>query len=311
MHTLVRRSNNNGQQVGGQAAKTKLFHRLKLITSTAVLVVATLPGAKASDISFVNAFKNLTSNQTGNGNTLTAAGGFFSAAIFANVGNAYTSANMVFPGPTSPVPLVVSPTDNTFYSFQTGSFATQAAMDAAFPFGTYTYNGINGGGTDTTSYSYTADHYATSSPFLTGTDFSSLQGMNTAQAFTVHFSPFNGAVSGPISSSFIFFTVFDFTKNMSVFDAGFLPTNTASVTIPANTLTAGDSFAYELDFSNRFGIDTLNTDFPAQFGFDVRTDGTFTAAAAVAATPEPSTMVLLGGGLLVASLIRRRKGSAV
>jgi hypothetical protein len=311
MYTLIRRSNNNGQQVGGQAAKTELFHRLKLITSAAVLVVATLPGAKASDITFVDQYKNLGYDQTGNGNTLTATGGFFSAEINANASNAYTSANLVYPGPGSPQTLPIVPTDSTVYHFQTTGFATKAAMDAAFPVGTYTYNGINGGGTDSTDLAYSADHYATSLPYLTGTDFSSLLGMNTAQAFTFHFSPFTGSVEAlPNSSAFIFFTIFDLTKGINVFDAGFLPTTATGVTIGANTLTAGDTFRYELDFSNRFGVDTTNTDFAGQLGFDERTDGTFTAAAATT-TPEPSTMVLLSGGLLVAAFIRKRKRSAV
>jgi hypothetical protein len=59
-------------------------------------------------------------------------------------------------------------------------------------------------------------------------------------------------------------------------------------------------FGYEIDFSNRVSATTANTTFPGSINFDVRTDGTFTSAAA--AVPEPSTALPIGLGLIVAAL---------
>ena len=78
---------------------------------------------------------------------------------------------------------------------------------------------------DTASYDYTSDDYALSTPYLTGTTYSQLQGMNASQAFTVNFSPFTTGTQA--TGSFLFFTIYDQTKGMSVYDAGFLPANTS------------------------------------------------------------------------------------
>jgi PEP-CTERM motif len=156
---------------------------------------------------------------------------------------------------------------------------------------------------DTASYDYAADDYALSAPFLTGTDFTSLQGMDASKSFTFHFSP--DVTGSNATASFIFFTIFDFTKNASVFNAGFLNPSTTSVTLAANTLTGGDLFGYELDFSNRDLVPSPGAVFQAQLGFDLRTDGTFRAAPA--AVPEPSTLALLGVGSLVARISARRR----
>jgi hypothetical protein len=284
-------------------------YALGLSTSSVIAAAALFsiaPAASAGDISFVDQFKNLGFNQTGNGNTLTATGGFYSSDLNSTVANAYTSATMTYPGPGSPATLTQSsPAD---YHFQTGSFATKAAMDAAFPFGTYTFQGVNGGGTDTAGYSYTADDYAQSNPYLTGTDYTSLQGMNPAQAFTFHLSPY--VTGGTATDSFIFLTIYDTNKNMFVFNYGFLVPTTTTITLPANTLAFGHSFIYEVDYSNRDIIAGTGTaTFPPQLGFDLRTDGTFSTAAA--AVPEPSTAALFGFGLFAAlAFCRRRKSSA-
>src|SRR5258706_12655322 len=145
-----------------------------------ILVSAIVAPVNAASISFVDQFKNISNTQTGNGNSLTSNSAFYSADLFSTVANAYTSANLVYPGPGSPGTL--APSSPTDYRFQTPSLASKAAMDAAFPFGTYTFHGVSGV-TDTASYSYTADDYAQSNPYLTGSDYSSLQGMNPSQAF--------------------------------------------------------------------------------------------------------------------------------
>jgi PEP-CTERM motif len=262
------------------------------------LLLLAAPAVRANDISFVDSFRNASYEQTGNGNSLTLNGYFFSADLVTNTPNPYASVSLIYPGPGSPANLPqISPTD---YGMQTG-FLSKAALDADFPMGVYTFKSNTG---DTTGYDYEADDYAQSNPFLTGTDYSDLQGMNATQGFTFHFSPF---VTGNMAaSSFIFFTVFDQTTSTQAFTGGFLPANTASLFMPANTLTPGDSYTFELDFSNRDILNLIgDADFPPEVAFDVRSDGAFIAAAA-APTPEPGTFGLFGVALLAAAGLRRR-----
>ncbi len=272
-----------------------MLNRYVLVPAIVSMVLLLSPAARASDISFLDAFGNVSYQQTGNGNTLSLNGAFYSADVNTSVANPYTSVSMTFPGPSSPITAFshATPTD---YLYQTGLYATLADMNTAFPTGTYTFTANNG---DTASYNYTANDYAGSLPYLTGTTYTDLQGMNSSQAFNFTFSPF--VTGGTATDSFMFLTIFDSTSGTFVYDAGFLPATTTGLLLPAGTLHAGDQFSYELDFSNR---DILTSgfsggDFPPQLGFDVRTSGTFSSAAATA-TPEPSTIVLFGlGGLLV------------
>jgi hypothetical protein len=275
-----------------------------IVPGIAGLLLLLAPTVRASEISFLNSFKNLSNEQTGNGNTLTLNGYFYSADLNTIDPNPYTSATLTYPGPGSPMNLPqINPTD---YGIQTGFFPTKSAMDTAFPFGTYTFTSNTG---DSASYDYTADDYPGSLPFLTGTDFTSLQGMNSTQPFTFHFSPY--VTGSKATDSFIFFTVFDSTKNTTAFTDNFLTPGTTSVVMPANTLTPGDLYSYELDYSNRDILTGGGTaQFPPQLGFDVRTDGVFSAAPA-AATPEPSTAVLFGIGFFVATVLRRRCGATL
>jgi hypothetical protein len=271
------------------------------LLTTAALLICGAPSARANAISFLDAYRNLSNTQTGNGNTLSSAGAFYSADLNSTSANAYTSVSMSYPGSGSPVSLPEVSPPSTDYHYQTATLATQAAMDAAFPFGTYTFTTNTA---DTANFAYAGDDYPQSLPFLTGTDYSSLQGMNPANAFVFHFSPYT--TGSTADYSFMFFTIFDYTLNAFVFNAGFLPSTTPSVTVSANTLNFGDSFAYEIDFSNRDLVSGTGGAFAPQLGFDVRTTGTFTAEARQA-VPEPSTAALCGIGLLALVMFYRRR----
>ena len=262
----------------------------------AVLFLAAAPVAKAG-IDFIDGARNLTYSQTGNGNTTTPTGAFFSIDLHSTGAGDFTSATMTFPGPSSPLSLPVqTPTD---FHFQTGLFATKAAMDAAFPLGTYRFNTTPAA---TTSLAFPADDFPLGAPFLTGTDFISLQGMNPASPFTFHLSPY---VAGPTATeSFIFLTIFDATLNSTVFSQNFLPRTTTSVTLPASTLAFGHNFTYELDYSNRDVVPTPNTTFPATIGFEQRTTGRFSSANPI--VPEPGT-ALFGLALIGTALTRRAR----
>lgn len=271
----------------------------------AAVLAATATTARA-DISFVDMFRNNAYIQNGDGNSLTSNGSFLSLRLTSTGPNDYDSVVASYPGPGSPVNL--DPVTPTLFQYQTGSFPDQAAMDAAFPSGTYTFDAMNNANTDSASFEYTSNHFAQTLPYLTGTDYSDLQGMNAAAAFTFHFSPYTPDPT--VNEALFFFTIFDRTTNAFVYNANFLPSTTTELTVAANTLTAGHSYSYEIIFSDRTLVDSPGAEFNAQIGFDVRTTGAFSAAAR--SVPEPSALALAGlGGLGLIGYGRiRRKATA-
>jgi hypothetical protein len=246
-------------------------------------------------------FRNNVYTQTGNGNSLSFTGSFFSTDLNSTGSNQYTSVQVTYPGPGSPITL--TPTSATVLSFQTGFFSTQAAMDTAFPTGTYTYTTTPS--SLTTTLSYSANAFTSTLPFLTGTTFSALQGMNAGAPFTFPFSTFtpNALTTTP----FLFLTIFDNTSGTTPYNNGFLPATTTSLTVPANTLAPSHSFTYQLIYSDRVipAQTPPGAAFPPQIGFDIRTLGSFTTAAAV---PEPLSLLLFAqSGLFLAWIIHRRR----
>ena len=279
-----------------------LSGRGSVILSLAGFLASGAVTAHAGTISFVDIFKNIDYIQTGNGNTLNSSGAFFSADLNSVGVNDYSNVTMTYPGPGSPVSLPEFNSPSTDYHYQTTTFATQGDMDASFPTGTYTFDADN---TDTASLQYSGDDYAQSLAYLTGNDYSNLQGMDPANSFTFNFSPF---VTGSNAVfSYVFFTIYDETLGETVYNGGFMSSSTTSVTVPGGTLAFGDTFDYEIDFSNRDIQNGTGGEFPPELGFDTRTDGTFSTEKQPASVPEPSTIILGGLGLGALAIARRRK----
>lgn len=246
------------------------------------------------DILHLNMFRSASYNQTGNGATLVPLGYFFSSILFSADPDEFDAAMMSFPGPGSP--LAMTKSSPTVFVHQSGIFVTQGAMDAAYPFGTYSYDASGPGGPDIASFMYAVDDYPLSFPYLTGTDFTDLQGLNKNNAFDFHFSPF--VPGGQATESLMVFTIFDHVSNTIVFNPGFLPATTTGLTLPADTLQSGRLYSYELIFSNRDHVPSPGADFNAIVGFDFRTRGSFTTA-----IPEPGNLAPLSLGFAAASLI--------
>lgn len=271
-----------------------------------VAIMATASPVRAG-IVFVDQFRNDDYTQTGDGNSLTYNGAFFGARLTSDNPNEYDSVQLSYSGPDSPVALSVNPSVPNLYEYVSVLFPNRAALDAAFPVGTYTFTAGNVSGTDTAVYAYTNDAYALTLPYLTGTNYSDLQGFNAGTAFHFQFSPF--APHSATTDAYQFFTIYDTATGNVVFSEDFLPPSTTSVTMAANTLEAGHSYTYELVFSDRVTVPTTGSFFDGQLGFDVHTSGSFTTAAAV---PEPSTLLMtnIGGSLLGCVWLRRSQTPA-
>ncbi len=262
-----------------------------------VVLLASFSGSITNaDISSVDVFRSGVFQQNGNGNSLTDTGYYASADLFSTNANEFASATLSFPGPSSPVLLTASTFDPLHLNYTSPLFINQASMDVSFPTGAYRFDA----GAFSTTANYATDHYPASRPFLDSTDYSDLQGMNPAAAFQFHFSPY--ATGGLANASNIFFGIFDYTLNMSVFSVGFLQPTTTGLVLPANTLAFGHDYGYELIFDNRDQVPSPGALFSAQLGFDYRTQGSFSTA-----LPEPTSMLLLGSTGLGWILTARRK----
>jgi hypothetical protein len=243
----------------------------------------------------VDLFKNVEYTQT-SGAAPTTPVGYFAALreFMANPGD-FNQANVAYPGPASPQNLTLS--NPTVFLFQTPFLPSQSAIDAAYPFGTYTYTAINTGtsNTQSTSITYTTDAYTANIPALTAGTFNALQGMNAGSSFTLNFNSFTPNPSASVGETFL--TIFG-----SSFGTTGLPNTATSLVLPANTLAPGTTYTYEVDFSDR--ISGNNNGVPTTIGFDVRTDGTFTTASA---SPEPGSLVLAALGVAALAFgIRKR-----
>lgn len=262
-------------------------------------VVAGAPDARAG-IEFVDQFRSEYFTQTGDGASLNSNGYVFTSRLFASSPNLYDTVTMTSPGLGSPVSLVVDPGDPSVYSYGSSFYGTKAAMDTDFPAGAYAYSAMNGAGTDMASVTFAVDDYPQSLPYLDGSTYSALQGMNASQAFQFQFSPFVTGSQADFSA--IYFTLYDYTTNTFAYNSGALDPSTLGFTLSGGTLQAGHLYGYELIFDNRNNIEGTGTTFPDQFGFDYRTSGTF-----LTAVPEPSSLALAASGLVIALGFARRK----
>jgi hypothetical protein len=256
-------------------------------------VVAILAGTSPSNAQLNDAgtFKNLLYNQTGS-STVAFGFAFFNAeALFTNAGD-YSSAMVTYPGPGSPDTLtLVSPTE-----FSEGpSFATQAAMDAAYPFGTYLIS-LGAGVQPATSVTldYNLDAYTSDLPQLTAASFNSLHGLSTGlSSLTLNFNSFTPSPDAQFGLTY--FTIFGSNQGCAA-----LVNTSTSCTIDPQDLTPGTTYSWELDFSDR--IQQTQGGVLTYTNFDVRTDGTFTTAV----VPEPSTWAMLLTGFACLGLAAYR-----
>ena len=179
-------------------------------------------------------------------------------------------------------------------------------LQTAFPTGDYTFN-LTGASPTSVTIDYAGGAYS-NTPELTAASFNALQGLNAADSITLDFNTMDPSPNA--TDSFVFFSIFD-SSNSTVVSDLFLPSDTTSVSIAGGTLMPGQTYDFEVLFSDRIsGFDDVAGVPTTQF-YDTRTDGSFSTAAGT--VPEPSTwaMMLIGfGGLGFAVARRGRKQGA-
>lgn len=264
--------------------------RIAASVFTCALIVGS-GAAHAGDVDFIDMFRNVGFMQTGNGNNLGDNGAFFTTVVFTLGGVAYSGGTVSFAG--APSPAALTPQAGNTYGYQSNAYASKAAMDAAFPQGSYSYALQSAGPLTQASFSLGADQYALSRPYLSGTSYAALQGAQAGAPLALSFSAYT--VNPAASEALMFFTVYDYTTAQFVFDAGFLPATTPGLVLSGNLLQAGHQYAYELIYSSRVRVPASGTNFDAQIGFELRTTGQFFTAA----VPEPGAWGLMLSGLAV------------
>ncbi len=125
-------------------------------------------------------------------------------ALFQNTGD-FDGATVTYNAPGSPqTPSTQTPLE---LGFDSPTFASQAAMDAAYPFASYFYEATNSAKqtSESTVLLYGLDAYPSAIPAVTAGTFTALQGMNSTAPFMLNFNafPVNPALHpGRQSSSF-------------------------------------------------------------------------------------------------------------
>jgi hypothetical protein len=178
-----------------------------------------------------------------------------------------TSTTLTFPSGSTQALVFVSG-DNSFEI--NSSFATKAALDAAFPNGTYRMTGT---GIPTLSFNLTTDLYPTVTPSVTNGTWNAggMLVVNPTQTITINLNTFTGYATSGVAGHMQ-------TKIQGLSDNVRLPPNDnggilsvanpfgitvqttpiTSITIPAGTLTSGRVYSGEVDFETASTFDSTS-----------------------------------------------------
>lgn len=180
--------------------------------------------------------------------------------------NDVNAATFTKPGSTTAIPLTPIPfSPPTFYF--TEEFDSQALLDAAYPSGSYGFNLTRAQPPSPTVFSMVQSAGATYPPIPQVSNYTAAQAINPAQDFTLNFN----ALTGASGSDFIGLDISDSQGNpiLSAPDLCIplvLPNTATSFVIPANTLTAGQTYTVRLTFARTFHSSTTAPPDFASFG---------------------------------------------
>ena len=241
--------------------------------------------AASANVLTYQLFKSETYQQTSNAQPTTPTAFAGAAGLLTSVPSDIGAAQL-FVG-ASPTPIALNPLfpGSTTWSYSK-SEPSASALNADFPSGTLYGFLISGGtlGSHTTTFSTPAgDLYPLQVPYLNGTGFSHLQGMDSTAPFSFTFDGFGPAAPGAVQA---LTRLGLYRVSNGQLDYANSVTNTAtSLNMPANSLQPGTAYMGDLFYSDILinGVITGQ----AQIEYDLHTHFTFTTAA-----PEPGTAVL-------------------
>lgn len=215
--------------------------------------------------------------------------------------NDFTSATVIGPGHSAPLSLnygQILVRDGTYRAGSLGeTYSNTAALNAANPFGTYTYTATNAvtGASQTSSLLYDSNHWPSTPPAFTSGSLGSLNGLNAANPFTFEFNnftadgfnPFPGGALNPATSLLIFSSA-----GTTVYNSGTLAPTTTSFTLPGGILESGADYFAALAFGNTRHAPPSSVE-GYFLGFQQLTYTGFTTAAGPSA---PVTLANIDGG---------------
>jgi hypothetical protein len=214
------------------------------------------------------------------------------------------AANIVFTPPAPGVVLSDAVVDEFWEVFF--SFPTRAALDSAYPDGTYLYE-ISGGsvGTQVATLTMPENFFPVDIPLFSADSFLALNSARPGSPVTLEWNSFVPDVRS--LNARVRLGLHDHTSGDFPIFEGNLPTTTTSFEIPANTLKRGHEYEVFLIFSN--AIRTPNDGFGNGTSL---VDANRSVAFTFTAVPEPSSLALLGmgiAGLARRAVCRRRRRS--
>jgi hypothetical protein len=209
------------------------------------------------------------------------------------------TATLAWPGHSA---TALNQTGNVFQGGQ--SFGSTAAMDTAFPKGSYDYSLSSASLSPTTqtgTLTLPSSFYALSVPFFT--NYTSLQNLNPANVATFNWNSF--ATNSLAQFSQIFLVIRDTTANSTIVNEFFSDSATSSYNLTSGATVAGHNYVATLYFSSRnSSAAAWSAGANGLVAFDLATNMSFTASA----IPEPAaTAAILAGMSAVAWGISRRR----
>lgn len=271
-------------------------------TACAIAVIGLSSAAQSQTppaAAFVQQVRTGYAVQTGDGNQLTQTGYRFMTNLSVVPGHGFEIASWSIPGGET----IVLPLNDVGFGFHYESelFATRALMDQRFPAGDHVYTLSGPGRLEPVTLNAAVGPYPDAFPYLTGSTFSALQGMEAGNPFDVHISPVAAPTPGR-EQTIAFFVDDVLTGETRFADGGIVDPSFTSLTMPAHVLQAGRRYQFQFYLGNRVDLTADNAGGASQ-GFTLLTTGEFTTA-----VPEPQTHALMLAGLaIVAATLRRRR----
>lgn len=282
-----------------QLLKQSLCPLSVAMTSALLLGVTALPSR--ADITSYYIFKTNRINQTSDA-IPTFNDYIFSSQIRSNNSDDFTTAITTYDGPRSPLIYDVN-FGSASYSINSSTieppnfYTSLEDFNTAFPDGSVYNFEVSGGilGTQTATLNSPSTSLYPSIPYLSGTTFSQLQGLNPANSFTLTWDGFS-VPSGATGSQYFF--IFPTSTGQVIFNEPFLAPNTTSLILPANTLAPNTNYRFLLGYINEIQTDIGFGDAEGLAFFERFTNGSFSTSSVVTPLTTFESSSLLGFGLL-------------